>query len=107
MNTNITTTAFISESQRQSELKSIQLDANKIIESNYNKNKTSSLANINLKDIPIYISNSITGFWNDLYIKPDDTNWIIYIINIIKKEQRYAYFGVLLVLFVIIKYVFD
>jgi len=48
------------------------------------------------------ISNSFIGFLNDLYNKPEDINWSTYLIQILKKNNRYTYFGILLIIIAIL-----
>ena len=61
----------------------------------YNKNKTSSIFNLPLRDINTNISSSFIGFFNDLFLKPADMPWRIYIPMILERDQRYTYIGVL------------
>lgn len=56
-------------------------------------------AKIDNKTVPqinSQVSISFIGFLDDLFNKPDDQTWINYLIIIIKKEERYNYFAVLL-----------
>lgn len=94
----INTNPFIPNEQRELELKVIQRQANEIIENAYQSNKTSSIANLNLKQINKNISDSFLGLVDDLYSKPKDVPWKHYIPTILEKEQRYAYLGALLIL---------
>lgn len=94
----INTNPFIPNKQRELELKVIQRQANEIIENAYQTNKTSSIANLSLKEINKNVSNSFLGFIDDMYKKPHDIEWKYYIPKILEKEQRYAYLGALLVL---------
>jgi hypothetical protein len=102
----ITTNPFIPNEQRLLELESIETDANKIIENEYLKNKTSSIKNKTLQEINQNISNSIIGIIDDLFKKPNETSWNIYVIEICTKEQRYAYIGVFLIMISILLYLF-
>lgn len=102
----ITTNPFIPNEQREFELESISKDANKIVESEYLKNKTSSIQNKTLQEINQNIANSVVGILDDLFKKPSETNWHIYIIEICTKEQRYAYIGILLIFISIILFIF-
>lgn len=92
---NITTNPFIPNEQRTMELEQIDRSANLIIEEQYNKNKTSSIFNLSLRDINTNISSSFIGFFNDLFLKPNDMPWRIYIPMILERDQRYTYIGVL------------
>lgn len=94
----INTNPFIPNQQRELELKVIQRQANEIIEDAYKSNKTSSIANLSLKQINKNISDSFLGIVDDIYKKPKDINWKDYFPKILEKDQRYAYLGVLLVL---------
>ena len=57
----ITTNPFIPNEQRILELEQLDKSANQIIEESYNKNKTNSIANLNLRDISKNISSSFIG----------------------------------------------
>jgi hypothetical protein len=103
----ITTNPFIPNEQRLLELESIETDANKIIEKEYLKNKTSSIKNKTLQEINQNIGISVIGVIDDLFKKPPETTWNIYLIEICTKEQRYAYIGVLLIMISIILYLFS
>jgi hypothetical protein len=92
---NITTNPFIPNEQRTMELEQIDKAANLIIEEQYNKNKTSSIFNLSLRDINTNISSSFIGFFNDLFLKPADMPWRIYVPMILERDQRYTYIGVL------------
>lgn len=94
----INTNPFIPNEQREIELKVIQKQANNIVEQAYESNKTSSIANLTLKEINTNVSNSFLGLVDDMYQKPDDIPWKVYLPKILEKEQRYAYLGVLLIL---------
>jgi len=91
----ITTNPFIPNEQRTMELEQIDKAANLIIEEQYNKNKTSSIFNLSLRDINTNISSSFIGFFNDLFLKPADMPWRIYVPMILERDQRYTYIGVL------------
>jgi hypothetical protein len=43
------------------------------------------------------ISSSFIGFFNELFIKPDNISWLDYLQTIIKKDQRYYYMGIFLI----------
>lgn len=53
------------------------------------------------------ISSSITGFLNDLFIKPNNITWINYLQSIIKKDQRYFYIGIFFVIISILILLFQ
>jgi hypothetical protein len=92
---NITTNPFIPNEQKIKELEIIDKKANKIIEDAYNKNKTTSISNLSIKDIIINISDSVIGILDDLFVKPENINWPNYISSILQKNQRYTYIGIL------------
>lgn len=94
----ITTNPFIPNEQQTLELQELDKRANEIIEESYNKNKTNSIANLNLRDISKNISSSFTGIFDDLFNKPEDTKWVDYLFLIFQKDQRYAYIGVVLLM---------
>jgi len=94
----ITTNPFIPNEQRILELEQLDKSANQIIEESYNKNKTNSIANLNLRDISKNISSSFIGISEDLFNKPEDVKWVDYIFLIFQKDQRYAYIGVVLLM---------
>lgn len=92
---------FISDDQRIKELEQLDKEASNIIEQEYNKNKTTSIANLSIREINKNISLSCIGILDDLFIKPDDVPWATYIPNIIQKDHRYAYIGVLFIVIAI------
>jgi hypothetical protein len=92
---NITTNPFIPNEQKIKELEIIDKEANKIIEDAYNKNKTSSISNLSIKDIITNISDSVIGLLDDLFSKPENINWKDYLSSILQKNQRYTYLGIL------------
>jgi hypothetical protein len=95
---NIITNPFIPNEQREMELRRIDYEANKIIERAYRKNKSSSISYMSIKDINSNISSSTIGLIDDLVKKPKDTRWSDYLQEIIQKDQRYTYLGVLLIM---------
>jgi hypothetical protein len=92
---NITTNPFIPNDQKIKELEILDQEANKIIEDAYNKNKTTSISNLSIKDIITNIADSVIGFIDDLLSKPVDIPWKDYISSILQKNQRYTYIGIL------------
>jgi len=94
----ITTNPFIPNEQQTFELEQLDTKANQIIEETYNKNKTNSIANLNLRDISKNISSSFIGILDDIFNKPEDIKWIDYIFFIFQKDQRYAYIGIVLLM---------
>jgi hypothetical protein len=94
----ITTNPFIPNEQKTIELEQIDKQANAIIEEQYNKNKTSSIFNLTISEINKNVAASFIGFLDDLFVKPQDMPWRIYIPMIIQKDQRYTYIGVLFIL---------
>ena len=94
----ITTNPFIPNEQQTLELEQLDTKANQIIEETYNKNKTNSIANLNLRDISKNISSSFIGILDDIFNKPEDIKWIDYIFFIFQKDQRYAYIGIVLLM---------
>jgi hypothetical protein len=97
----ITTNPFIPNSQKIKELEELDKDAAEIIESEYNKNKTTSIYNLSIKEINKNISSSVIGFLDDLFKKPKDIPWRLYLPMIIQKDQRYTYIGVLFIIIAI------
>lgn len=96
--TTLTTNPFITEEQRKRELQDIQDSANKLLADAYNKNKTTSIADLSLNEINKNMSSSIIGFFDDLFVKPVDITWKDYIPMILERDNRYTYIGVLLIL---------
>jgi len=96
---NIVTNPFIPNEQREIELRVLDYQANKIIEEAYKKNKTTSgISSLTINDINKNVSSSTIGFLDDMFKKPENTLWGDYLQEIIQKEQRFAYLGVLLIL---------
>ena len=94
----IVTNPFISDTYKIAELNDIQKHANDIFEEQYNKNMTNSIQNLSLYDINKNITSSCVGLLDDVLNKPYDIGWIEYIQIIFKKNQRYAYIGILLII---------
>lgn len=94
----ITTNPFIPNEQKQIELEELDKEANDIIQEQYNKNRTTSISNISIRDITKNISSSFIGFFNDLFTKPEDIAWTEYLQTIFTKDQRHTYIGVLFIL---------
>lgn len=103
----VNTNPFIPNEQKTKELENIQEEANNIIEAAYIQNKTSSIKEQSLSQLNKNVAQSVVGFLDDVFIKPDDIPWKHYLPLIIQKEQRYTYFGVLLmfvaIFFLIVK----
>jgi hypothetical protein len=94
----VTTNPFIPNEQKTIELEKIDKEANLIIEEQYKKNKTNSIFNLTIAEINKHVSSSFIGFLDDLFTKPQDVSWKVYIPMIIQKDQRYTYLGILLIL---------
>jgi hypothetical protein len=93
--TQLTTNPFIANEQKERELQLIESEANNIIATTA---KNNTIKEMSLKDINTKISTSFIGFLDDLFIKPNDTPWIQYISEILQKDERYTYIGILLIL---------
>jgi len=94
----VTTNPFIPNEQKTIELEQIDKQANEIIEQQYKKNKTNSIFNLTIAEINKNIAASFIGFLDDLFLKPEDMPWKVYIPMIIQKDQRYTYLGVLFII---------
>ena len=94
---NIKTTPFIPDIQKEIELTELNDNANKIITDNYNKNITSSIRNISFRDLHKNISISCVDLLDDALNKPNEIMWGEYIQIILQKNQRYTYVGFLLI----------
>ncbi len=94
----ITTNPFIPNEQKIREFETIDHESNEIIKKAYEKN---NIYNFSINQINENISKSTIGFLDDLFIKPENNNWIDYLQIILLKEERYVYFGFLLIIFVI------
>jgi len=99
----INTNPFIPDNQKTIELKNIQDETNKILSDNYNKNK---LINTSLSDINKNISKTCIGIMNDLLNKPDNIVWYEYIQIVIKKDDRYAYLGIIFIIISLVIFMF-
>ena len=95
----ITTNPFIPNEQKMMEFQTIDRESNEIIKKAYEKN---NIYNFSIKQINENISKSTIGFLDDLFIKPENNNWIEYIQIILLKEERYVYLGFLLIMFVVL-----
>ena len=94
---NLTTNPFITNEQKIIEIEVLETQANNIINEAYRKNNINSISDLTLKEILKGISNSFTGFLDDLFTKPQNVGWLNYIIFLFQKDQRYAYFGIILI----------
>jgi len=94
----ITTNPFIPNEQKIKEFEIIDKEANEIIKKAYSKN---DIYNFSINEINKRISKSITGFLDDLFVKPEKYNWVEYLQLILLEEERYVYFGFILIMFVI------
>ena len=92
----ITTNSFIPKEQKEQELSEINIEANKIIEDSYNQRKTRSITNMSFEEVSKNISLSVTGIIDDSF------NSNMSFIEIIEKEQRYAFIGVLIIILCIL-----
>lgn len=103
----VNTNPFIPNEQKTKELEAIQQEANDIIEAAYTQNQTSSIKNQTLSQLNKNIAQSVVEFLDDVFNKPDDIPWKHYLPMIFQKNQRYTYFGVLLmfisIFFLIVK----
>lgn len=97
----IITNPFIPNEQKQLEIQELDKEANEIMEIAWAQSKTNSIANLSLNQINKNVSFSVIGFLDDLFLKPKDISWKDYLIEIIQKEQRYTYIGVLFILIAI------
>lgn len=52
--------------------------------------------NKSLNEINTNVSITFMGFLDDLFNKPDNQSWPSYLVEIIRKDERYNYFGILL-----------
>lgn len=89
----IKTSPFISDNQKEMELRKLNKDVNKIITDNYNKNTSA----FNLSNLHKNISISCVGIVDDALNKPKGIKWSEYIQIILQKNQRYTYIGFLLI----------
>ena len=94
----IVTNPFISDQQKEIELTDLQNNANKIVSEQYNRNITTSIHNLSLSDISKNMSKSCIGLLNDMLNKPKSIHWFEYIQIILRKDQRYTYIGILLII---------
>lgn len=97
----ITTNPFIPNEQKTLELKTLDMEANKIIEDAWITNKNNSIKNLSINNINQNVSSSFIGFMDDLFIKPKEKSWKEYIVEILNKDQRYTYIGILFILIAI------
>jgi hypothetical protein len=98
----ITTNPFIPNKQKELEIEMIQEKANEYILQQYREHSSSSIRYITLDQFMNNISSSCIGFMDDMFKKPEDTDWSVYIIDISTKDQRYAYFGILFIIIAVI-----
>lgn len=53
---------------------------------------------IGFSDFTAHFSDSMMGIFDDLYSKPHDQKWPVYIIYICKKDDRYNYVAIFFIL---------
>lgn len=93
----MTTNPFIPQDQRDREIQVIQTNANEILKQ-ANDNQRKNIGDMSLREINKNMASSVVGFLDDLFLKPENTPWKEYLPQILEKDQRFTYFGVLLIL---------
>ena len=78
------------------EFEVIDKRANEIMQRAYDKN---DIYNFSINEINKKISKSTVEFLDDLFVKPENENWIEYLQVILLKNERYVYFGFILIKF--------
>jgi len=91
----ITTNPFIPNEQREIELSMLDKRSNDIL---IKKNQQSKFTNLSIQQINANISKSVIELMDDLFMKPESESWIDYIKEIMQKDDRYSYIGILLIL---------
>lgn len=102
----ITTNPFIPNEQKDFELEMLNKEANEIMEKEFNTTQMASIKNQTLNDILKNISDSTIGLLDDLFKKPANVGFIPYFEKIVKKNHRYAYLGILLIIIAFLLYHF-
>jgi len=103
----ITTNPFIPNEVKQMELEMIDQEANKIIQEQYRQSQASGIGNMSLKQLGQNISISYVGILDDLFVKPTNKSWDIYIFEIIQKDGRYGYLGILFIIIALLLILFE
>lgn len=98
----IITNPFIPNEQKEFEIELLNKEASEILEKEYQEKQRDSIKNQTIEGIFKKMINSILGVLDDIFKKPEDINFFHHLLNILSKENRYAYIGVFLILMVII-----
>ena len=91
----ITTNPFIPNEQKEMELSILNKESNDILIKKHNQSK---FTNLSIQQINANISKSVIELMDDLFKKPESKSWIEYIKEIMQKDDRYSYIGILLIL---------
>lgn len=105
MRSQMVTTGLISAEQREKEIKELEIAANEIVEIAH-KSKQKSIKDLTLQQILTNVSDTVVGLSRDIFLKPNDKKWGVYIQEILLKKDRYVYIGVILIFIVLYIYVF-
>jgi hypothetical protein len=65
---------------------------------NNNANAKNTVKNMSIQDINKKIGTSVIGFFDDLFLKPENVPWKEYLPTILQKDERYTYIGILCIL---------
>jgi hypothetical protein len=103
----VTTNPFIPNEVKEIELEEIDQRANEIIKEQYKRSQASGLGNMTIKQIGTGISVTCIGILDDLFKKPQDTTWSVYGPEILQKDGRYGYIGILMIVIALLLMLFD
>jgi hypothetical protein len=88
----VTSNPLIPNEQKEREI--IVTDSN----SNINTSNKTTVKNMSIQDINKKIGSSVIGFFDDLFLKPENVPWKEYLPTILQKDERYTYIGILCIL---------
>lgn len=100
----VLTNSFIPPEQQEKEIKELTVVANNIVQNVYD-NHNKSIKTQTLEEIMTGVSDTCVGLSRDLFLKPENTDWVEYGSVIVYKDNRYTYLGVLLIFIVLYIYI--
>ena len=103
----VTTNPFIPNEVKEMELEEIDKRANEIIREQYRSAQASGLGNMTIKQIGRNISTTCIGLLDDMFTKPEDVSWSVYFPQIVQKDGRYGYIGILMIIIALLLLLFE
>lgn len=92
----MTTNPFINDSVTHEQDNQVN-ETNEVNDQNIVKKSKKNKYTVGFMKFNTEFSNSVMGFFDDIYEKPEDKKWQEHIVYIVKKDNRHNYLGVLLI----------